>query len=118
PAMPGNTFEDADRMGVILGEAALEALTGAGAHAIEYVGYCRHVYDLPLANPIFRMALAAGLLTGLLNDDDMLTTEASLLRLGDTAIFFMPGEVLPRLGLAYKEEMRAAGIRHAVLAGL
>ncbi len=118
PAMPGNTFEDAERMGVILGEAALAALTGARAHAIEYVGYRRRVYDLPLANPLFQMALEAGLLTGLLNDGDTLTTEAGLLRLGDAAIFFMPGEVLPRLGLAYKQQMRSAGIRHAVLVGL
>lgn len=118
PAMPGNTFEDAERMGVILGEAALAALTGARPHAVDYVGYRRHVYDLPLDNPLFQMALQAGLLTGLLNDGDTLTTEASLLRLGDAAIFFMPGEVLPRLGLAYKQQVRAAGIRHAVLVGL
>ncbi|MCB0022512.1 MAG: hypothetical protein M9936_26935 [Caldilinea sp.] len=118
PAMPGNTFEDAERMGVILGEAALAALTGARPHAVDYVGYRRHVYDLPLDNPLFQLALQAGLLTGLLNDGGTLTTEAGLLRLGDTAIFFMPGEVLPRLGLTYKAQMRGDGIRHAVLVGL
>lgn len=118
PAMPGNTFEDAERMGVILGEAALAALSQAHARPVEYAVYRRSVFDLPLANPLFLMAMQAGLLAGPLNDDATLTTEASLLRLGDTAIFFMPGEVLPRLGLAYKEEMRSAGIRHAVLAGL
>lgn len=118
PAMPGNTFEDAERMGVILGEAALVALSRAHARPVEYAVYRRSIFDLPLANPLFRIAMQAGLLTGPLHDDGTLTTEASLLRLGDTAIFFMPGEVLPRLGLAYKEQMRAAGFRHAVLAGL
>lgn len=76
------------------------------------------MYDLPLDNPLFQLALQAGLLTGLLNDGGTLTTEAGLLRLGDTAIFFMPGEVLPRLGLTYKAQMRGDGIRHAVLVGL
>jgi predicted glycosyltransferase len=47
-----------------------------------------------------------------LGADGTLATEASLLHLGDTAIFFMPGEVLPRLGLAYKEQMYAAGVHH------
>jgi len=118
PAMPGNTFEDAERMGTILGEAALTALSAACTDAIDAVGYRRHVYAAPLENPLFHMALQTGLLTGVLNLDGTLTTEASLLHLGDTAIFFMPGEVLPRLGLAYKEQMHAAGIHHAVLVGL
>jgi len=118
PAMPGNTFEDAERMGVILGEAALAALSAARTHIVDSVSYRRHVYTLALENPLFQMALQAGLLTGVLNDDGTLTTEASLLHLGDAAIFFMPGEVLPRLGLAYKKQMHAAGVHHAVLVGL
>ena len=118
PAMPGNTFEDAERMGVLLSEAALAALSAARTHIVDSVSYRRHVYTLALENPLFQMALQAGLLTGVLNDDGTLTTEASLLHLGDAAIFFMPGEVLPRLGLAYKEQMHAAGVHHAVLVGL
>jgi hypothetical protein len=118
PAMPGNTFEDAERMGTILGEAALAALAAACTYSVDAVGYHRHVYTVPLENPLLHMALQTGLLAGVLDADGTLATEASLLHLGDTAIFFMPGEVLPRLGLAYKEQMYAAGMHHAILVGL
>jgi hypothetical protein len=118
PAMPGHTFEDAARMGTILGKAALAALANASLQTIGRMEYCRDLFTLPLANPLFQMAIRVGLLTGLLNEDGSLTTEASLLRLGDAAIFFMPGEVLPKLGLQYKTMLKAAGVRHAILVGL
>ncbi|MCS6827932.1 MAG: hypothetical protein NZ553_15070, partial [Caldilinea sp.] len=118
PAMPGNTFEDAARMGAILGEAAVAALTDAPVQTIEQVEYRRRSFTLPLANPLFQMAMRVGLLTGSPNEDGSLTTEAGLLWLDDVAIFFMPGEVLPKLGLQYKAMLRAAGARHAVLVGL
>lgn len=118
PAMPGNRFEDAERMGVILGEAALTALAETAPQNVDAIDYRRHLFATPLTNPLFQMAMQAGLLTGQLNADGSLTTEASLLLIGDAAIFFMPGEVLPKLGLAYKATLRAAGARHAVLVGL
>lgn len=118
PAMPGNRFEDAERMGVILGEAALAALTGVAAQPAQSLHYRRQQYIVAFDNPLFQLAQQAGLLQGTLHENGALLTEASLLRLGDTAIFFMPGEVLPRLGLAYKAMLRAAGARHAVLVGL
>ncbi|HHY57186.1 MAG TPA: hypothetical protein GYA08_17320 [Chloroflexi bacterium] len=118
PAMPGNGFADAERMGVSLGEAALTALGEASPQTVDRIDYRRHLFTTPLANPLFQMAMQAGLLTGALNVDGGLTTEASLLSIGDATIFFMPGEVLPKLGLAYKATLRAAGARHAVLVGL
>lgn len=118
PAMPGNRFEDAAQMGVILGEAALTALADVPLQAVDAIDYRRHLFATPLTNPLFRLAMQAGLLTGQLNADGSLTTEASLLRIGDAMLFFMPGEVLPKLGLAYKATLCAAGARHAVLVGL
>jgi hypothetical protein len=118
PAMPGHAFEDAARMGAILGGAALTALTEAPLQTVEQMEYRRRSFTLPLTNPLFQMAMRVGLLTGPLNEDGSLTTEASLLWLGDAAIFFMPGEVLPKLGLQYKAMLRAVGARHAVLVGL
>lgn len=118
PAMPGNRFEDAERMGAILGEAALAALGGAPVQPAPALHYRRHSYTLPLDNPLFQVARQAGLLSGPLDEAGALTTEASLLRLGDAAIFFMPGEVLPKLGLAYKTALREAGAQQAVLVGL
>jgi hypothetical protein len=105
-------------MGAILGEAALAALAGAPVQPAPALHYRRHSYTLPLDNPLFQVARQAGLLSGPLDEAGALTTEASLLRLGDAAIFFMPGEVLPKLGLEYKTALREAGAQQALLVGL
>jgi hypothetical protein len=105
-------------MGRALGEAGAGALAGAAAGEASALGYWREVLALPLANPLFHLALGAGLLEEKLQADGTLTSECSLLRIGDTWLLFVPGELLPRLGLAYKEAMRAAGARVAAVVGL
>jgi hypothetical protein len=118
PDMGENSFAAAEKMGVILGEAALAALAGAPAKAVGQLQYKRHVYPAPLANPLFQMGMAAGLLSGELNADGTLTTEASLLCLDDAWLLTVPGELLPRPGLEYKAQMAAAGASEAAIIGL
>jgi hypothetical protein len=54
-AMPGNRFEDAERMGVILGEAAGCALplTGVAAQPAQSLHYRRQQYIVAFDNPLF-----------------------------------------------------------------
>jgi hypothetical protein len=119
PDLGDNTFEAAARMGRILGEAGARALAAAEkGEARSALGYWRELLSLPLANPLLLQALEAGLLEEELHADGTLTSECSLLRLGDTSLLFVPGELLPALGLAYKEAMRAAGARVAAVVGL
>jgi hypothetical protein len=77
-----------------------------------------HAYTVPMANPLFQMAMAAGLLPDLLNEDGSLTTEANLVKIGPAWLFGVPGELLPRLGLACKEEMRRSGADIVAVVGL
>jgi hypothetical protein len=118
PDLGANTFEAAAHMGRVLGQAGAGALAGMAAGKASALGYWRDVLALPLANPLFHLALGAGLLEGELHADGTLTSECSLLRIGDTSLLFVPGELLPRLGLAYKEAMRATGARVAAVVGL
>jgi len=71
-----------------------------------------------MTNPLFRMAMGAGLLPDLLDKDGEITTEANLIKLGPAWLFGVPGELLPRLGLSFKAEMREAGAAVPAVIGL
>jgi hypothetical protein len=118
PDMGANTFEAAAQMGAILGEAGTAALAPSTPQAVGALAYGRVEFDLPFASPLLQLALDAGLLRSAPNPDGTLTTECSLLRLGDTFLLCVPGELLPRLGLQYKQAMRQAGARVAAVVGL
>ena len=118
PDVEAHSFAEAQAMGDALARAALQALAGALANPVERLEHRRHAYTIPMTNPLFRMALEAGLLPNLLDADGMLTTEANLLRVGPAWLFGVPGELLPYLGLAFKAELRAAGAGVAAIVGL
>jgi hypothetical protein len=82
------------------------------------VEYARHEYTIPRTNPLFQTAVGAGLLPSLVNDAGEIATEASLLKLESAWFFGVPGELLPKLGLAFKAEMRHAAAGIAIVAGL
>lgn len=118
PDMGGHTFDDATRMGYTLGQAALRALDERPARAVATLDYRVHEYTVPLENPLFDMAIEAGLLPDLRTSSGAVRTQAGLLRLDDTWLFSTPGEVLPELGLEFKAMLRRAGARNAVVIGL
>jgi hypothetical protein len=118
PNVDEHTFAAAEYMGARLGAYALEALEAAEARPVTRLSYAREVFALPFANPLFQRALHDGILQGKLDAGGALITECSLLRLGDTWLLAVPGELLPRLGLAYKQAMCAGGAHVAAIIGL
>ena len=118
PDVEEHSFAEAKQMGDTLAHAALDALSGAQAAPVERLQHSRHEFTVPMTNPLFRMAMEAGLLPDLLNDDGTISTEANLLKLGPVWILGVPGELLPKLGLAFKGEMRQAGAELAAVVGL
>ena len=118
PDVEQHSFEEAEGMGQALARAATDALWAVEAVPVDRIDWARHEYTIPMANPLFRMAMEAGLLPNLLDDAGDLTSEANLLRLGPAWIFGVPGELLPRLGLDFKAVMGAMGAGMAAVAGL
>lgn len=108
PDVVEHSFEEADRIGQALARAALKALQAAAPEPVADIAYARHEYTVHMTNPLFQMASDAGLLPNLVDDTGAITTEANLLKLGPDWLFGVPGELLPRLGLAFKEKMRRA----------
>ena len=118
PDVEAHSFSEAARIGRVLAGAALRALSAAPARPVESLAYTRHAYAVPMANPVFQMAMEAGLLPNLLDEQGTTITEANLLKLGPAWLFGVPGELLPQLGLAFKTQMKNAGAEVAAIVGL
>lgn len=118
PDAEERSFAESEAMGQALAQAALATLATTECRPVRSLAYGRTAYTLPTANPLFRTAMENGLLPNVLNEDDTITTEASLIRLDTTWLFAVPGELFPRPGLAYKAKMEAAGATVAAVIGL
>lgn len=118
PDVEAHSFSGAERMGRVLAYAALRALAPAPARPVESLVYTRYEYAVPMANPVFQMAMDAGLLPNLLDETGAVITEANLLKLGPVWLFGVPGELLPELGLAFKTQMKKAGAEVGAIVGL
>jgi hypothetical protein len=122
PATEARTFAASEAMGETLAAAALAALSEKEAHPVTELTFTRREFTIPMTNPVFRMAVESGLLPPVFEPDGQVRTEAALLRLHTpaetTLLATVPGELFPRLGLALKDQMRAAGATTAAIVGL
>jgi hypothetical protein len=105
-------------MGERLAQAALEALSGTKAQAVDGIAHICREFCTPMENPVFQMAMDAGLLPSILDDEGTVTSEVSLLKIGGAWFAGVPGELLPKLGLTIKAELRQAGAEVAGIIGL
>ena len=123
PNMPGHTFADANAMGGVLGRAAVATLAGIEPTSVERLQLAGCDYAVPLTNPIFRVAMESGVIEKVADETGTVITETNLIRLGAGALGRVwlataPGELLPKLGLMAKDEMRRAGAQTAAVIGL
>jgi hypothetical protein len=118
PDVQEHSFAEAEGMGQTLAQAAVGALGIRPAEPVERMVHRCQEFAVPMTNPLFHMAMEAGLLADLLNQDGTVTSEANLLQLDSAWVLGVPGELLPKLGLAFKAQMREAGAVVAAVAGL
>ena len=118
PDVRDHSFEEAETMGTILAEAALRALAGAQAAPVETLEQACREYSIPMSSPLLEMALEAGLLPKTLTAQGMIGAEANLVKVGPAWLAGVPGELLPKLGLALKADLRQAGAAVAAIIGL
>lgn len=120
PDVKEHSFEEAEAMGMTLAKAALEALgdpqclTRIDQHRLNHK---QHDYAIPMKSPLFDLAIQGGLLLNPLQDGAVFT-EANLLKVGPVWLATAPGELLPKLGLQIKAELREAGGRVSAVIGL
>jgi len=106
PDVKEHTFEEAERIGRTIAEAALRALREKSeTGAVRDLEIRRETLTLPVENERFRTLHDLGVLKRVV-EDDAIETEVSLLRVGEAEILTIPGEALPRIGLQLKARMR------------
>jgi len=110
PEVEANTFEEAERVGRALGKAALGALEEMEEVDDAEVTFARATFQLPFANPKLEMAAEIGLIARKPSEEGTVTTTVVAGRIGPAQFATMPGEPLPKVGLAVKELM-GAGFR-------
>lgn len=122
PAVEEHTFAAAEEMGARLGQAALDALAGSPAQPVTEVRLLRREFTIPMTNPVFQMAVDAGLLSDTFEPNGQVRTETALfvLRTESAPVLLatVPGELFPKLGLALKAQMKAAGAGISAVIGL
>ena len=118
PDVQDHSFAEAEAMGHVLAQAALDVLREAEATTVDVIEYASREFAIPMTNPLFRMAMEGGLLSGTLASEELVTTEANLLKIGPVWLAGVPGELLPKLGLMVKQELWQAGAEVAGVIGL
>lgn len=118
PDVQEHTFAEAERIGHALAQAAMTALSAADSTPVNHLEHNREIYHIPLRNPLFKLSRLMGVLPPEAGPWRGITTEANLIRLGPVALATAPGEVLPKLGLAMKTELKQAGATVTGVIGL
>jgi hypothetical protein len=119
PDVQDHSFAEAEAMGTKLAQEGLKALSNA--HTVPVAISLRHncaQFSIPMTNPMFQMAMQAGLLPNLVNEHGEIVTETNIIKIGPVWLAAVPGELLPALGLALKEELRKAGAAVCGVIGL
>ncbi len=107
PEVEANTFEEAERVGRALGKACIQALGDTEEVEETEIRFQRAVFALPFANPGLEAAAEAGVLDRRPSAEKTLETTVVAGRIGPAQFATMPGEALPKVGLAVKELMKA-----------
>lgn len=100
----GEAWPEAERIGLTLAEKTLAVLSDAQTVENPALAFQQRIFRVPMENPGFKAAMAAGILPDLLESGDIVT-EVSRFTVGPAEFLTLPGEVLPNIGLYLKRKM-------------
>lgn len=110
------SFDTVQRMGQDVADVALAALAQGERVNPSSFYFRRCDVRIPLHNPLFKFALATGVLPRLSRDEQgRVLTQVSLFDLGPARLITAPGELLPRPGLVLRKML---GVPYRFLIGL
>ncbi len=118
PDTDEHTFAEAERIGKAVAGAGLRALSAGRDILPTHLTHLRRQVLVPMTNPLFHMAMAAGLLPSVPLLEGQVVTEVNLLQVGPVWLAGVPGELSPGLGLEVKTLLRQAGAEVAGVIGL
>lgn len=119
PDVTNHSFEEAEAMGKTLAKAGLDALAEITmSNQSPTISLQKQEVNIKLTNISFKIAFRTGLLPDTRNKKGEIVTEANLVKIGSLWLATVPGEMLPKLGMALKTRLRGAGAGVAGVIGL
>jgi hypothetical protein len=109
PDVKDHSFAEADHMGRALAKAGLDALGKATGLPVDAISLKTQEIHIKLTNPLYKFAFWRKLLPDVRDRQGRITSEVSLIKIGPVWFATIPGELLPKLGLALKTALIAAG---------
>lgn len=117
PDVKDHSFAEAEFMGLKLAQQGLQAL-GSISPGPYRVSLQKKEIKARLTNILYKIAFRRKLLPDVRDNHGYVTSEVNLIKIGDLWLATVPGEMLPRLGLALKAQLLAAGAKVAGVIGL
>jgi hypothetical protein len=114
PDVSSHTFEETERVGMTTGKSAIKCLEDAPFMECENLSHVHTTIGIPVANQNFMALRKAGIIRREFHGGKV-ETELHLIRFGDVDMVTLPGEALPKVGLAIKEILKA---KYKLLIGL
>ena len=119
PDVKEHSFKEAESMGKRLAVEGLKALKEKGmSDQLPVISVRKKEVSIKLTNILFKIAFKRGLLPDTRNKKGEVITEVNLVKIGPLWLATIPGEMLPKLGLALKASLRVAGAGIAGILGL
>lgn len=100
-----NTFSEAERIGNIVAQKAIEASLKAQEQKSTSIVFLNGTVRVPMENPGFLTLAEAGIFPKEMLRDGYVETEVNVIQMGNAQIATFPGEALPKLGLRVKTAM-------------
>lgn len=117
PDVKNHSFEEAEFMGKKLAEEGLKALEEVTRVQSPGISIRKKEIQVKLTNILYKIAFMRKLLPDV-RVKGRVTTEVNLIKIGDLWLATVPGELLPKLGLALKASLTEAGAQVAGVIGL
>ena len=117
PDVKDHSFPEAEYMGKKLAEEGLALLSKVESQTSN-VSIEKKEIKAKLTNILYKLAFGRKLLPDVRDKQGYVNSEVNLIKLGDLWLATVPGEMLPKLGLRLKQQMRAAGAKVVGVIGL
>ena len=117
PDVKDHSFPEAEAMGRNLAEAGLKALGAVNSQQSAIIHLQKKEIRPQLTNPLYKLAFWVKVLPDV-REGGCVTSEVNLIRIGGLWLATVPGELLPKLGLALKARLRESGASVAGIIGL
>ncbi len=118
PDVVDHSFEEAESMGIKLTNEGLKALEKVTMDPLPTVSVQKKDVSVKLTNILFKFAFQRQLLPDVRDKRHNIHTEVNLVKINSLWFATVPGELLPKLGLQLKKDLRAAGAKTTGVIGL